>query len=193
MLSTEGTGLRSCVRTVARSSYATSRVSNCPVSKRQNHLSSDSSFHYTKTTYFERRSCFIAVITTQTTSQPGWILHSTTTIDNNNRGTYGIHDSTRHHHHHHHQWEYLPFWGSWILLYLFLCISPCFIHGMILLEICRSHNQTSLYQSKTTWIHYSGAYGPHSGTVISPPHIMTECTYCRGTSPEGARVRTGHT
>jgi hypothetical protein len=28
------------------------------------------------------------------------------------------------------------------------------------------------YQSKTTWIHYLGTYGPHSGTVISSPHII---------------------
>jgi hypothetical protein len=32
-----------------------------------------------------------------------------------------------------------------------------------------------LYQSKTTWIHYSGTYVPHSGTLtLLPPRILPE-------------------
>ncbi len=45
------------------------------------------------------------------------------------------------------------------------------------LSLCTSSLSTRecielMYQSKTSWIHYLGIYGPHSSTVILSPHII---------------------
>ncbi len=48
----------------------------------------------------------------------------------------------------------------------------CSLFPLFVAAAAPPFNQWQRYQSKATWIHYLGTYGPHSSTVISSPHII---------------------